>query len=148
KRFVWNESPQPGVYVEIEASAFGKELVDGKVMRAFSPSFLSDAALPKRVGRGQHVTVPAGQRGSLENPARMTGLCFPACGTLTNNPAFRKILPLWARNQPNTQPQGSDSVGHEVMPVGHDVRSADDSLRRLQIRTAHTQTNGENMITD
>lgn len=97
-RFLWSDSPQPGIYCEHEPSSLGKELVQGKVVRAFSPSFYSDAALPRKVSRGQRVTVAAGQRGSPENPARIIGLVYPACGTLTNNPAFKKILPLWAKN--------------------------------------------------
>jgi len=98
KRFLWASAPQPGVYVEHEPSTLGRELVEGKVMRAFSPSFHADADLPKRIGRGQHVEIAAGRRGSPENPARMTGLVYPAAGTLTNDPAFRKILPLWAKH--------------------------------------------------
>lgn len=102
-KFVWSEKPQPGVYLEHKASDFGRELVEGKVIRAFSPSFYSDAALPKKVNRGQHVKIAAGKRGSPENPARMTGLVYPAIGTLTNNPAFKKILPLWANNAPSAR---------------------------------------------
>lgn len=97
-RFVWSETPQPGVYVELEASAFGQQLVAGKVIRAFSPSFHADVDLPNHIRAGQHLAIKAGKRGSKENPARMTGLVFPAIGTLTNDPAFRKILPLWAKN--------------------------------------------------
>jgi len=96
-RFVWRQAPEPGVYIEHEPSELGRQLVSGKIMRAFSPSFYSDADLPKRVTRGQFLRITAGKRGSPENPARITGLVFPACGTLTNNPAFRKILPLWAK---------------------------------------------------
>lgn len=103
KRFVWSESPVPGIYCEHEPTKFGEELVRGKVIRAFSPSFYSDAALPKKVARGQHVKIAAGKRGSPENPARMIGLVFPACGTLTNNPAFRKILPLFGKNAPGAK---------------------------------------------
>lgn len=106
KRFLWASSPQPGVYVEHEPSALGSELVNGKVMRAFSPSFHADAELPKRISRGQHVAIAAGKRGSPENPARMTGLVYPAAGTLTNDPAFRKILPLWAKNA-GAKPSGN-----------------------------------------
>lgn len=100
EKFEWDNTPQPGIYVVHQASDLGRQLVDGKVIRAFSPSFYSDAALPKKVLRGQHVKVAAGKRGSVENPARMTGLVYPAIGTLTNNPAFKKILPLWANNAP------------------------------------------------
>jgi hypothetical protein len=100
EKLFWSDSPVPGIYLASEPSELGKELVGGKVIRAFSPSFYSDADLPKRVGKSQHVKIQAGKRGSVENPARMIGLVFPACGTLTNNPAFRKILPLWAKNAP------------------------------------------------
>lgn len=95
--FVWQESPAPGVYAQVVPSAFGQHLVDGRIVRSFSPSFYSDAALPKTVRRGQHLKISAAQRGSPENPARMVGLVFPGCGTLTNNPAFRQMMPLWAR---------------------------------------------------
>jgi hypothetical protein len=98
--FAWRESPTPGVYAKAEWSALGEQLVGGKALRAFSGSFYSDADLPKRnaVRAGQTYRVPEGKRGSAANPARMTGLDFPYAGTLTNNPAFRKILPLWAKN--------------------------------------------------
>src|SRR5204862_5613587 len=94
----WSETPQPGVYLAHQPSDLGKQLVGGKVVRAFSPSFYSDADLPKKVVRRQRVKVPAGKRGSPENPARMKGLLFPAIGTIPTDPAFRKILPLWAKN--------------------------------------------------
>lgn len=97
ERLFWSETPAPGIYLEATATDLGKELINGKILRAFSPSFYSDADLPKKVAKGQIVKVPAGKRGSTENPARMTGLVYPAIGTLTNNPAFRKILPLWAK---------------------------------------------------
>lgn len=99
-RFFWSESPAPGVYAQVQFSELGRRMVEGKTFRAFSPSFTTDAAIPKRISSGQRVTVPAGKRGSVENPARVTGLAAPDVGALTNNPAFRKILPLWARNAP------------------------------------------------
>jgi hypothetical protein len=103
EKFVWSETPAPGIYVEHKASDFGRQLVEGKTIRAFSPSFYSDAALPKKLARGQHIKIAAGKRGSPENPARMIGLVYPAIGTLTNNPAFKKILPLWAKNAPGAK---------------------------------------------
>lgn len=98
KRFFFAAVPAPGIYVESEITALGHQLTAGKVMRAFSPSFYADADLPKSVRAGQMIHVAAGRRGSTANPARITGLVFPDCGTLTNDPAFRKILPLWAKN--------------------------------------------------
>jgi hypothetical protein len=110
QRFVWSESPQPGVYVELEASAYGRQLVEGKVIRAFSPSFYADADLPKSIRPGQHIVLAAGKRGSNSNPARMTGLVFPAVGTLTNDPAFRKILPLWAKRASGAPSGNADNT--------------------------------------
>lgn len=103
KRFLWSETPAPGIYCEHEPSQFGIDLVKGHVVRAFSPSFYCDAELPRKLTRGQHVKIQSGKRGSPENPARMTGLVFPACGTLTNNPAFRKILPLFGKDAPGAK---------------------------------------------
>ena len=48
KEFVWMESPQPGIYAKCEFSKLGRELIDGKVQRGFSPTFFTDAELPKR----------------------------------------------------------------------------------------------------
>lgn len=100
RSFDYRNAPSPGVYAESEWSSLGKEFVDGKVMRAFSGSFFTDAELPGRgkLRAGQTYTVPAGKRGSAANPARITGLDFPFAGTLTNDPAFTKILPLWAKS--------------------------------------------------
>lgn len=111
--FFWSDAPQPGVYVRAELSALGQQLIDGKVMRAFSPSFHSDADLPSRPIKGKVITIPAGKRGSKENPARMTRIHFPDCGTLTNDPAFRKILPLWAKHA-----AGAPSSETKPAPVG------------------------------
>lgn len=102
--FIWQESypdGAPGVYATAEFSKLGKEYVEGKVVRAFSGSFVSDADLPKNsaVKAGKTYEVKEGKRGSPENPARITGLCFPYAGTLTNNPAFRANAPLWAKDK-------------------------------------------------
>jgi hypothetical protein len=59
----------------IEWSKAGAEAVQGKMYRAFSPSFFVDS--PKA------------------NPAKVTGAPLDM-GALTNDPAFKKISPLWA----------------------------------------------------
>lgn len=96
--FEWSDNPRPGVYASAEYSSLGKNYVDGKVVRAFSGSFFTDADLPKRaeVKAGKHYEIAAGKRGSAENPARIISLAAPYAGTLTNNPAFVENLPLWA----------------------------------------------------
>lgn len=104
EEFFWSQTPEPGVYARVEYSELGKQLILGKVIRAFSPSFTTDAALPKKILPRQHIVLAAGKRGSAENPARVTGLAWPDVGTLTNNPAFRKILPLWAKSAAGARP--------------------------------------------
>lgn len=101
--FEWRDIPEPGVYARVEFSSLGESYVKGKVLRAFSPSFYTDADLPKRskVVKGQTYEMKDGLRGSVENPAKIRSLDFPYAGTLTNNPAFREILPLWAKAATN-----------------------------------------------
>lgn len=97
--FFWGETPEPGIYARCEFSKLGRELIDGRIQRGFSPAFYTDADVPKRaaVRAGQHYTVPAGKRGSQANPARIIGIYSPCAGGFTNHPAFRDILPLWAK---------------------------------------------------
>jgi hypothetical protein len=105
--FHWEDMPAPGVYAMAEYSKLGKEYVEGKMVRAFSGSFFTDANLPKKkkdVKAGATYVVQAGQRGSAENPARIIGLDFPYAGTLTNNPAFRANEPLFAMRRMNADP--------------------------------------------
>jgi hypothetical protein len=130
QRFEWRQEPQPGVYVIVEPSALGQQLVNGKVMRAFSPSFLSDAELPKSPRAGSVAMIAAGKRGSPENPARMIGLDYPAVGTLTNDPAFRKILPLWAKN---AGANASGSTNHQH-PKNSSMKLTPEQKAALQAR--------------
>jgi hypothetical protein len=98
--FVWMESPKPGIYARCEFTKLGRELIDGKVQRGFSPTFFTDAELPKRssIRAGETYSVKSGKRGSKENPARITDIHFPSAGGFTNFPAFRNNLPLWAKH--------------------------------------------------
>lgn len=107
-RFAWRTTPEPGVYVAVEWSKDGRDAVLGKVHRAFSPVFFADAKFPPVPAAAKEVTVPDGQRGSKQNPATVTGCAFVA-GSLTNQPAFRKILPLWAKE--STAAAGEETKG-------------------------------------
>jgi hypothetical protein len=73
--FIWRQAPMPGVYARVEWSKAGAEAVQGKMYRAFSPSFYIDK----------------------QNPARVTGTPLDM-GSLVNDPAFKKISPLWAKD--------------------------------------------------
>jgi len=89
QQFVWRESPTPGVYVAGEWSASGRQAIEGKTYRSFSPVFHvdDDSKKPCRV--------------ACNTKAR------PNMGGLVNNPAFKNNLPLWAKhagaNQQTTQ---------------------------------------------
>ncbi len=101
-RFEWQDAPAPAPYLVFEPSSAGAEKISGRVLRAFSGSFFTDAELPKKrsaVRAGQHYTIPPGKRGSPQNPARITGLDFPFIGTLTNDPAFKQNLPIAAKDR-------------------------------------------------
>jgi len=75
--FVWRGGDRPlGVYARVEWSKAGSDAITGKMYRAFSPGF--------------HVDDPTA------NPAKVTGAPLNM-GSLVNNPAFKKISPLWAK---------------------------------------------------
>lgn len=78
--FLWKQTPAPGVYARVEWSKAGAEAIRGKSYRAFSPTFFDEP------GR---------------NPARVTGAPLNM-GGLVNNPAFKRILPLWAKQAPTS----------------------------------------------
>lgn len=85
--FAWREEPEPGVYVEVEWSEPGREAVEGRAYRAFSPSFFVDSG----------------------DPSRVTALPF-VMGGLVNDPAFRAIQPLWARSGASNPISSSSST--------------------------------------
>jgi hypothetical protein len=108
KNFTWRETPAPGVYVQVEWSKQGRDAIEGKSYRAFSPAFHTDAN-PKLKKRGgvPYFEIEAGARGSAENPAEI--VCNPYAalwfGGLVNAPAFDDILPITAqKSEPNTLP--------------------------------------------
>ncbi len=82
KDFLWKDQPAPGVYVRGEWSAAGKQAIEGKTYRGFSPVFHVDNYKAK--------------------PAKV--VCQPEArlnfGGLVNSPAFRNNLPLWAKQAP------------------------------------------------
>jgi len=75
--FEWRDAPAPGVYARVEWSAAGRDAIQGKKYRAFSPVFHVDRSTPARVIARDNA-----------------GLNM---GGLVNDPAFKAILPLWAK---------------------------------------------------
>jgi hypothetical protein len=77
EEFFWKDSP-PGVYVRAKLSEAGSRAIGGKTYRAFSATF--------DLTRGEPSEVIASDRSGLN------------LGGLVNDPAFKEILPLWAKN--------------------------------------------------
>ena len=96
KSFYWKDGSAPGIYAKGEWSAVGLAARDGKSFRSFSPVFHVDDTARK--------------------PARI--ICYegaaPNMGGLVNNPAFKKILPLWAKNAAESSTtQTNDSMNEQ-----------------------------------
>lgn len=104
--FEWaGNGDRDGIYVRAEWSGLGKKHVTEKIHRSFSPSFKTNAEWSWDKD-SQRYYCKAGDRGSKENPARIIGVGFDI-GTLTNQPAFRDMQPLFARlNESAAQPSG------------------------------------------
>ncbi len=96
--FSWKSSPAPGIYAKGEWSSAGQSAREGKSFRQFSPVFFVDDTSKK--------------------PARI--ICNenagPNMGGLVNNPAFKKILPLWAKHAgaSSTNPNPNDMNEQEI----------------------------------
>ena len=103
--FFWQEQPEPGIYCRGEWTTAGKVGVEGKQWRQFSPVFHVDSIRAK--------------------PARI--VCNEsACanmGGLVNKPAFRAILPLFAKE------------GGDVAPDGAELRELQARVQRLTAET-------------
>ena len=84
--FEWRTSPVAGVYVSGKWSRKGAESVSGHEWRAFSPAFIVDKTQTRPGDPAQVVNAPV------------------VMGGLVNDPAFRRNLPLWARNTPDAHP--------------------------------------------
>jgi hypothetical protein len=78
--FYWKDGPEPGIYCRGEWTKPGKDGVEGKTWRSFSPVFHVDN---KRAKPAQIICNAA---------------AVPNMGGLVNNPAFTNISPLWAKN--------------------------------------------------
>ncbi len=75
QEMAWRESPAPGVYARVKWSGSGAEAIRAGDFRSFSPNFF--------VGDG--------------DPATVTGAPL-YMGSLVNDPAFRRMAPLFAAN--------------------------------------------------
>ena len=107
--FEW-DTERNGVACCGTPTALGAQNVNGRIHRSWSPTFTTDADYEScrcsDCGLGWDgcdaarcegvMEFPDGVRGSLQNPAQVTGVAF-SVGSLTNKPAFRNIDPVRAK---------------------------------------------------
>ena len=79
--FCWKDGASPGVYVKCAWSDPGNAAITGKSWRTFSPAIVPDKWMSDE-----------------KNPSKIIGSPL-IMGGLVNNPAFKKIAPLWAKNK-------------------------------------------------
>ena len=128
--FYWSASPEPGIYAKGEWTKPGKEGVEGKTWRQFSPVFHVDN---KRA-----------------NPARIvchTG-AKPNMGGLVNDPAFVNLSPLWAKNAGGAHPANNDTT-NDMDPKALEALHAKNKeltneIARLNGEQAAIKAKGEN----
>lgn len=124
--FIWLDAPEPGVYARVEWSEAGRTAVAGKTYRAFSPTFFADAS----------------------DPARVTGSPLNM-GGLVNEPAFRQIAPLWARQgqimetDPNKNETGKAGGTATPTSTPTTARQGQDDARSRDVVILEVQDRGD-----
>lgn len=105
---------ETGVYLVAKPSSLGESHVNGQIHRGWSPSFTTDAEYDKAVLKGNVLYFPEGVRGSVSNPARVTGTGF-CVGTLTNKPAIKNLDPVTASEFVDTESTTPDVLASGVV---------------------------------
>jgi hypothetical protein len=128
--FFWKDGEAPGIYCRGEWTADGKAGVEGKRWRGFSPVFHVDS---KRARPAQIIC---------------NADAVPNMGGLVNNPAFKKISPLWAKNAGGAQSathQNTDTMTPEEM-AALQAKNAEltNEIARLKSEQASIKAKNEN----
>ena len=135
-KFFWDKrldatgSLVEGVWAEGEWTKSGREAVEGKDFRTFSPTFFVDAV-----------------RNDEENPARI--VCNADAklnmGALENDPAFQAISPLWAKN---ASTKATESVRGLVRRMHEELRARFDTKFTLRDVKRALEAKGTKMSED
>ena len=116
---------EPAILLAARPSGDGANDVNAKNWRSWSPSFGTNAEYGKCKCRACEATIqacdcdkpqfyfPEGVRGSLSNPAQITGV-DGVVGTLTNKPAFRAMPPVKAKLEDGTVTAGGAGSGRHA----------------------------------
>ena len=129
-RFEWSETPAPGIYAEGTLTAAGKEAIEGKTHRGFSAVFYVD--------------------GVANKPARIAAKARLNMGGLTNNPAFKQSLPLWAKEAQGlsdapratvaTETENKDMNEQELAALKAKLQALEQENAALKAKTASAET--------
>jgi len=126
--FFWRDGPEPGVWCRGEWTADGLAGVEGKRWRGFSPVFHVDN---KRA-----------------RPARI--VCktdaLPNMGGLVNNPAFKNLSPLWAKNAggaQSTSNQTNTDMNEEMKALQDEIAELKAGIARLKGEQSATEAKGQ-----
>ena len=127
--FAWRDGSAPGIYVRGEWSKAGKDAIEGKTYRAFSPVF--------------HVDNPKAK------PARVicqegAGLNF---GGLVNNPAFKQICPIWAKDagEPSAAKQNTTHMNKTKAELEAEIQQINTEIAGLQAQDQGDATVAESL---
>lgn len=118
-QFLWRDTPLPGVYAKVEWSKSGAEAIAGKDYRSFSPTFFVDDPKAK----------PARVKGA---PVNMGGL--------VNAPAFKKILPLWAKEAAAAETTQHCMTPEELAQLQARLKQLEKENTELKAKAASSET--------
>ena len=126
--FFWQDGPEPGIYCRGEWTADGKAGVDGKTWRMFSPVFHVDNKRAK--------------------PARVVCKDDAAAnmGGLVNDPAFKTISPLWAKNAsgaPSTHPTHTNMDPTQTQALQDKIKELEAEIATLKASKAASDAKGQ-----
>ena len=124
----------------------GADSILGKVFRCFSPELILDADRKRLKEVGGVLQFEKGARGSAENPAEIVGHAREAVGTLTNDPAFTDILPIWAERGEVCGQETGAQQGAEQDVRGRETGAQQEGAEQMAAQqhgpTEEEETNG------
>lgn len=113
QEFAWRETPEPGVFCRVEWSKLGREAVEGRAYRSFSPTFYE-----------------AG--GKVDG----TPLCM---GSLLNDPAFEKMAPIWSGRATPKESQPQKAITEQKTMIPNATEAAALQARIAELEAQNTE---------
>ena len=115
----WRDTPEPGVYCQAEVTDAGAAAIKGKTHRAFSPVFHADRNDPAKV--------------ICRTDADLN------FGGLVNDPAFKQISPLWAKNAAGAQSSSQNTIDmtpEQLAALQASIKTLEQEMAALKAKSA------------